>query len=111
MWFVLNETSNVDNTLVFLETTADNVIQSHMLHISPSQVDNQTVVYADNMRWGKFYLFVAGQVNTEERVLLHGAMNLPTSEQDNNPPEARRSVEMRYTIHAKATTDSDETAK
>ncbi|CAB9519507.1 expressed unknown protein [Seminavis robusta] len=97
VWFVLNDTPP-DNTLVFLETTASKTLQSHMLHATAAQIRNETVVYDESCRtWGSFYLFVAGQRNVSERVLLHGAMNVNNT--NNSTGVVRRSVEMRYTVH------------
>lgn len=110
VWFVLND-QPPSNSLVFWETAADNTVQSHMLHAKPSDVEHSTVVYDKTMQWGRFYLFVAGQLNTSKRVLLHGAMDVPSSTETtvaseaNTPPPSRhndvvrRSVEMRYTVH------------
>ena len=110
VWFLLNE-SPPNNTLVFLETLASNTIPSHMLHASPAQIQDQTVLYDKNMKWGSFYLFVAGQLDTCERVLLHGAMDLTEPQKQEEDVSAatcpmnlatthvRRSVEMRYTVH------------
>jgi hypothetical protein len=112
VWFVLNDTPP-DDTLVFFETAAANTLPSHMLHVSASQVQNHTMVYDKAMMWGSFYLFVAGQLDTSQRLLLHGAMDfLPVPRREIAPTDAtsttsattnrvrRRSVEMRYTVHA-----------
>lgn len=97
VWFVLNE-APPSNSLVFLETSAKDTSQSHMLHGIYQQVHKKkTVVHDENMCWGRFYVFVAGQrkVNDSDRVLLHGAMDLP---QKNKLQATRRSVEMRYKV-------------
>ena len=102
VWFVLNDYPP-DNTLVFLETEASKTVQSHMLHVTPNHIRDKTVVHDQSMKWGSFYLFVAGQLMTSERVLLHGALTLPdtlTNEaSDTGRLNMRRSVEMRYTVH------------
>jgi hypothetical protein len=110
VWFVLNDIPP-NNTLVFFETAASNTLASHMLHASPAQVYHQTVFHDEQMSWGSFYLFVAGQLDTSQRVLLHGAMELPSLPNEFPPADAmtptastttnrvRQSVEMRYTVH------------
>ena len=119
IWFVLNERPP-RNTLVFWETDATRTRQSHMLHAAPCRNDETTttltVVHDATLAWGRFYVFVAGQRNTVDRVLLHGAMNVGASPSSavaaepesgstdtttnvHNEDEVRRSVEMRYTLH------------
>ena len=118
VWFILNETPP-RNTLVFRETTADQVRTSHMLHAHPVHTRNQAVVYDKDMAWGRFYVFIAGQradlapttskgddsvdatTSSSSPVLLHGALTLPGDKSDvSQTDEIRRSVEMRYMLHA-----------
>ena len=124
IWFVLNSMPP-SNTLVFWETASSTTRQSHMLHARSTTARDGVVVYDRNMAWGRFYIFVAGQRrrsssstkpevrddnDDHQRVLLHGAMNVPSVKQndqcnnnvdDDNEDDAnvRRSVEMRYTLH------------
>ena len=104
VWFVLNDVPPT-NQLVFFETVASNTSQSHMLHGSADEVEGNTIIYDDKMSWGRFYVFVSGQEETCDRVLLHGAMNvhskvelLVKGEKAANPDIVRRSVEMRYSV-------------
>jgi hypothetical protein len=103
IWFVLNSTPPKFNTLVFYETSADKTRQAHMLHGLVEDVRHCTVVYDETMCWGRFYLFVSGQVDTSERILLHGALNMDHDKAQTDvaakAAETRRSVEMRYTVY------------
>jgi hypothetical protein len=104
IWFVLNETPPKSNTLVFYETSADKTRQAHMLHGLVDDVQDCTVVYDETMCWGRFYLFVSGQVDTSERILLHGALNMDQDQAQRTgvvaeAVETRRSVEMRYNVY------------
>jgi hypothetical protein len=102
IWFVLNNTPP-SNTLVFLETLAGHTRQSHMLHASMEHCRDQRVHYDADMAWGRFYLFVSGQMTTEnsdQRVLLHGAATVPQEGASSLlRGEVRQSIEMRYTLH------------
>ena len=49
----------------------DNKLVGHMDH-----VEGKTLVYNDQMCWGSFYCFVAGERATSETVLLHGAVDI-----------------------------------
>lgn len=117
IWFVLNPQPPT-NSLVFYECDARHTKQSHMLHAQVPHTAKQTVWYDATMSWGRFYLFVAGQVDTADRVLLHGAMEVAASRQQGEDAapgrkedttttlqrqqqqdkEVRRSIEMRYML-------------
>jgi hypothetical protein len=103
VWFVLNDRPH-SNTLVFWETNSvDTVRASHMLHAHPVHTRHQTVAYDGDMAWGRFYVFVAGQrQDTLAKLLLHGALSLSkdVSNDSNEYEKIRRSVEMRYLLHA-----------
>lgn len=113
VWLVLND-EPPSNSLVFCQTTASLCHQSHMLHGSMENFtfEQQTTTmskqqslpppiihYDPRMAWGRFYVFVSGQVQGDcdtDRVLLHGAMDhLPSR----IPREIRQSLEMRYQVH------------
>jgi hypothetical protein len=104
IWFVLNE-QPPSNQLVFHRTSAAEVLQTHMLHGVFDSVHGKTVVFDEQMSWGRFYCFVSGQVacSERERVLLHGAMDIPpaVAQQAAGDGNKRRSCEMRYTLHAR----------
>jgi hypothetical protein len=75
-----------------------------MVHGLYEDVLGQTVVFDEQMCWGKFYCFVSGQRTTVERVLLHGAMDMPRA--DSAAP-ARRSAEMRFTVRVRCDSLTD----
>ena len=105
VWFVLNEIPP-RNHLVFYEASASKVHrewgakQAHMVHGLYEDVLRKPVVFDERMCWGKFYCFVSGQRTTVERVLLHGAMDIPLLPESVGllAAPARRSAEMRFTI-------------
>jgi hypothetical protein len=107
--FVLNEIPP-RNHLVFYEASASNVHrewgarQAHMVHGLYEDVLGKTVFFDEQMCWGKFYCFVSGQRTTVERVLLHGAMDMPRA--DSAAP-ARRSAEMRFTVRVRGDSQTD----
>ena len=92
VWLVLNE-SPPANHLAFHETDAAKTSCTHMLKARFEETRGATLVYDGGMCWGKFYCFVSGQRSTSERVLLHGAIDVP-----NAPPLPRASVEMRFAV-------------
>jgi len=60
-------------------------------------IEGQTLVYDYNMSWGSFYCFVAGESNDASSVLLHGAVDIPSSGKQQRLPQ-RKSVELRYVV-------------
>jgi hypothetical protein len=92
VWFVLNDIPP-RNQLVFCACDAADAIPSasaHMLHASIATDE----VACEEICWGRFHIFASGQRNTSQRVLLHGAADVPWID----PGEDRRSCELRYTI-------------
>ena len=92
VWFVLNDRPP-RNQLMFCACDAADAIPSasaHMLHASVATDE----VACEEICWGRFHIFASGQRNTSQRVLLHGAADVPWID----PGEDRRSCELRYTI-------------
>lgn len=66
-------------------------------------IEGQILHYDKSMCWGSFYCFIAGESNTARNVLLHGAVDIPTTTTTttsigNRQVEHRKSVEFRYLI-------------
>lgn len=107
VWMALND-EPPSNTLCFHETTAASTVRTHMLHADFAWLEGGLCVYDGGMRWGRCYVFVSGQRDTCEEVLLHGAIDVPpppellggNEESPSLPAPPRRiSLECRFTVH------------
>lgn len=91
VWIPLNDTPPDNNMLTFCELPQeqsniyDNKLVGHVDH-----VEGNTLVYSDQMCWGSFYCFVAGESASSERVLLHGAVDIETKNEGHASVEGKK---------------------
>ena len=109
VWMALND-APPSNTLCFHETDAASTVRTHMLHADFSKLEGGLCVYEGGMKWGQCYVFVSGQQDTCEEVLLHGAIDVPGGGEGGGArggeggggggvAPRRVSLECRFTLH------------
>ena len=106
-----NETIFAENKLYFCWDGHDddnNNNDNNIINVN-NNMDHLELKYVPDMQWGTFLCFVAGQSISEERVLLHGAVNMDNDSalydhtlshihHNKKKEEPRQSIELRYLL-------------